>query len=80
MERRAALIKKYGDQFAVDNIMTQKIWQGMSDEQLLDSWGAPAAKDQKIYKTKITETYKYNRMGRNRFGSRVKVENGIVVG
>jgi hypothetical protein len=64
----------------VDNIMKKIIWQGMSDEQLLDSWGAPAAKDQKIYRTKITETYKYNRTRRNRFGSRVKVENGIVVG
>lgn len=78
--RRAQLIEKYSDDQIVDNIMNKMIWQGMSDEQLLDSWGSPAARDQKIYKTKITETYKYNQTGRNRFGSRVKVENGIVVG
>jgi len=79
-KRRERLMAKYGDANVVDGIMNQKIWQGMSDEQLIDSWGSPVAKDHKIYKTKISETYKYNQTGRNRFGSRVKVENGIVVG
>ena len=60
--------------------MNQLVWQGMSEDQLIDSWGAPVAGDQKIYKTKVSETFKYNQTSRNRFGSRVWVENGIVVG
>ncbi len=79
-KRREALMVKYGDASIVEAIMNRQIWQGMSDEQLIDSWGAPVAKDHKVYKTKLSETYKYNQTGRNRFGSRVKVENGLVVG
>lgn len=78
--QRQRLFNKYHDDGVVDRIMQKMIWQGMSDEQLIDSWGRPAAKDQKIYKTKISETFKYNRVGKNRYGSRVQLENGIVVG
>jgi len=60
--------------------MRRVIWQGMTQEQLIDSWGRPVARDQKIYKTKTAETFKYNQTGKNRFGSRVQVENGLVVG
>lgn len=73
-------MEKYGDERVVENIMSKMIWQGMTEDQLIDSWGRPAAKDQKVFKTKITETYKYNRIGHNRFRSRVKVENGVVIG
>jgi hypothetical protein len=34
----------------------------MSREQLVDSWGVPADIDDKVYKTKITQTFKYSRM------------------
>ena len=79
-ERRKVLLEKYGDPVIVDQIMKQIIWQGMSEEQLIDSWGQPISKDQKIYKSKIVETFKYNQTGKNRYRNRVKVENGIVVG
>jgi hypothetical protein len=79
-KRREYLLSKYRDQFIVDKIMRHMIWQGMSKEQLLDSWGSPANEDQKIYKTKVTETFKYSQYGRNRFHNRVRLDNGIVVG
>ena len=79
-KRRRYLFAKYNDDVIVDRIMSGTIWQGMSDEQLIDSWGSPAARDNKVYKTKTAQTFKYHQTGRNRFGSRVKVENGIVVG
>jgi hypothetical protein len=79
-QRRDQLLRKYGDKDLVEKIMKQLVWQGMSEDQLIDSWGAPVARDRKIYKTKVSETFKYNQKGRNRFGSRVWVENGIVVG
>jgi len=79
-QRRAELMAKYQDAAVVERIMDKKVWMGMSQEQLIDSWGRPEATDQKVYKTKMVETFKYNRTGRNRFRSRVKVENGTVTG
>lgn len=79
-QRRAALFAKYDDAGVVEMIMAKKIWQGMISGQLIDSWGSPTAKDHKIYKSKIAETYKYNQTGKNRFSSRVMLEDGVVVG
>lgn len=79
-KRRERLMAKYGDARIVEDIMNAKVWQGMSEEQLIDSWGPPAAKDHKIFKTKTSETFKYNMTGKNRFRERVKLENGFVVG
>lgn len=71
---------KYQDPIVVERIMNKEIWQGMTDEQLVDSWGRPEAKDSKLYKTKTSEIFKYGKIGKNRFVERVTVENGIVVG
>ncbi|MEJ0096542.1 MAG: hypothetical protein WDN46_24965 [Methylocella sp.] len=79
-KRRRYLFDKYQDESIVDKIMGKMIWQGMSEDQLIDSWGIPVAKDNRVYKTKTAETFKYDQIGKNRFGSRVRVENGIVVG
>jgi len=79
-KRREYLLAKYGDPVIVDKIQRKLIWQGMSQDQLLDSWGKPAAIDQKIYKSKVTETFKYSQSGKNRFRRRVRVDNGVVVG
>lgn len=78
--RRDRLLAKFGDPAVVDKIMKGTIWQSMSQEQLVESWGRPASVDQKVMKTKTVETFKYNRTGKNRFKNRIKVENGIVVG
>jgi hypothetical protein len=78
--RRKKLMAKYGDSEIVDGIMAKRIWQGMTEEQLTDSWGRPASIDQRVFKTKISLTYKYSQSGKNRFRERVKVENGLVVG
>jgi hypothetical protein len=79
-KRRERLWEKYKDQSVVEGIMKGLLWQGMSEEQLIDSWGRPVAKDHKVLKTKKTEIFKYNQTGKNRFASRVKLDNGIVVG
>ncbi len=78
--RRARLLARYGDLQIVEDIMAKKVWQGMTREQLLESWGQPADQGQRVTKTKTTTTYKYNQTGRNRFQSRVTLENDIVVG
>jgi len=81
--RRAAerqrLVDKYGDEIA-DRILARMIWQGMTEEQLLESWGGPADKDREIRKATTKETWKYGQTGRNRFSNRVFLENGVVIG
>jgi hypothetical protein len=79
-QRRAALLAKYNDPNLVDKIMGRTFWQGQTQEQLLDSLGQPVDIDQKVLKTKTKETWKYNRKGKSRFGLRITVENGVVVG
>jgi hypothetical protein len=78
--KRKELLAKYGDPSVVDMIMRRVVWEGMTQEQLIDSRGRPAARDEKVYKTKVVHVYKYNQDGRRRYQTRVTVENGYVVG
>ena len=79
-KKKRYLMSKYTDDHEVELIMKKHVWRGMSEEQLLNSLGRPTAKSQDVQKYKITETFKYNRMGKNRFKVRVRVANGTVVG
>ena len=79
-ERRKLLLQKYGNAAVVDRIMRKILWEGETEEQLTDSLGRPLAVDSHVLKTKITETWKYDSTGRNRYALRVRVDNGIVVG
>jgi uncharacterized protein YecT (DUF1311 family) len=76
---RQRLVDRYGEAIA-DRIIAKKIWQGMTEDQLVESWGAPADRDYEVKHTKTKETWKYGQTGRNRFSSRVFLENGFVVG
>jgi hypothetical protein len=78
--RRRILMEKYVDKQIVDAIMAQRVWQGMSKAMLIDSRGDPEDTDETVYKTKIKQTYKYGRTGKNRFRLRVYIEDGTVVG
>ena len=55
------------------------LWPGETHEQLLESLGTPADTDQKILKTKSKEIWKYRPVGKNRFGLKVTLDDGIVV-
>jgi uncharacterized protein len=78
-KRRERLVATYGEQ-AADRILARQVWQGMTDEQLVESWGLPADKDTEIKRTTTKETWKYGQTGKNRFNNRVYLENGIVIG
>jgi hypothetical protein len=78
--RRASLLAKYSDADVVEDIMAGKIWEGMQEEQLVESLGQPEDIATKVLKTKTVQTYKYGRVGKNRYSTRVIVENGVVVG
>jgi uncharacterized protein len=78
-ERRQRLVAKYGEQIA-EMIIAHQIWQGMTEEQLVESLGPPVDRDYEVKKTRTKETWKYGQTGRNRFSIRVYLENGVVIG
>ena len=78
--KRKQLLQKYGDPEIVRMIMTHRAWQGQTEEQLRDSLGRPVAVDHKVYKTKTKDVWKYDQVGKNRYNTRVTLENGEVVG
>jgi hypothetical protein len=69
--------QRYSDPTLRQLITEKKIWQGMTQEQLIDSWGKPFGLTNRVLKTKVKQTYAY---GSQRGGSKVYVDNGIVVG
>jgi uncharacterized protein len=73
------LVGKYGAEIAA-HIVAHKVWQGMTVEQLIKSWGSPAHVDCEIVKTRKKETWKYVQTGKNRFANRIYLENGVVIG
>jgi uncharacterized protein len=77
--RKQVLIAKYGDATAA-RILARQIWQGMTEEQLVDSWGRPVEIGSEVLRTKTKQIWKYGRTGKNRFRERVTVENGMVSG
>lgn len=78
--RLSYLLEKYGDTQLVSRIMSGTIWEAMTSDQLFDSAGQPEAVDQKYLKNKSREVWKYGHLGANRYGLRVTLENGTVVG
>jgi uncharacterized protein YecT (DUF1311 family) len=79
MRRKQRLVAKYGGEIAA-LIVARKVWQGMTEEQLTESWGVPVDLGHEIIRANIKETWKYGQTGKNRFNNRVYLENGIVIG
>jgi prepilin signal peptidase PulO-like enzyme (type II secretory pathway) len=80
LQKRNALLRKYGDQTIVERIMSGDVWQGMTRDQLIDCLGQPLAIDQKVEGHKSTEICKYDQDGANRFRLRVSIKDDVVVG
>ncbi len=79
--RYSRLLQKYGgDEKLVDALISKTIWQGMTEAQLLDSWGKPAAIEEKVMKTKVKQVFKYRPTAANRYRDKVTLEDGLIVG
>lgn len=74
------IYKKYGHTETAEKIINKTVWVGETTEQLTDSLGSPVDIDESVLKTKKKEVWKYYRKSANRYGFKVKVENGVVVG
>jgi hypothetical protein len=70
---------QYGEAVAL-KILEGRIWVGCPAAICREIHGQPADIDEKVMKTKVKHTYKYRPMGGNRYGFRVFVEDGTVVG
>lgn len=78
--RRTLLMRRYDDAEMVATILSGQIAQGMTAEMVIDTWGKPADMDERVMKTKTKQEMKYDQTGKNRFGTRVYLEDGVVVG
>lgn len=79
-DARHSLITQRYDPETAQRILSHQIWQGMTAEQLMDSAGMAEAVDTIVMKTKRKEIWKYDQETATRFGMRVTLEDGVVVG
>jgi hypothetical protein len=79
-QRRRHLIERYGDAEIAHRIMRGMYWQGQTAEQLREALGEPADIDQKAMKTKVKEIWKYRPTGKRRYGLKITLDDGVVVG
>jgi hypothetical protein len=73
------LCRRFGPQIAA-RILAGDIWQGQTSDMLVAVLGRPDDIDEKVLKTKAKYTYKYAPAGVRRYGLRVMIEDGVVVG
>lgn len=78
-ERYRELATRFGPDAAV-RIMRSEIWQGQTLEMLLESRGKPDDVKERVLKARTKHTLCYGQTGKNRFATRVHLEEGIVVG
>ncbi|WED28118.1 DUF2845 domain-containing protein [Vibrio sp. DW001] len=79
-QRRKRLMAKYRNEHIVNRLMKKTFWQGQTKDELIDSLGKPQDISQKVLKTKTKEIWKYNKSGKNRYGLKITIENGLVIG
>ena len=73
------LCRRFGQEAAA-RILRRDVWQGQTTAMLFESLGHPVDFDEKVLKTKVKRIYKWGQTGRNRYATRVTVEDGLVVG
>lgn len=74
------LMDRFEDEEMVETILDGKIARGMTYDMVVASWGEPVDLDETVLKTKTKRELKYDQKGKNRFGTRVYMEDGVVVG
>lgn len=77
-QRWEYLRSRFGD--AASRVLSKTLLQGDTTEFVKEAFGAPVDVQEKVHKSKVTHTFCYQPQGKNRYGFRVKLENGLVVG
>lgn len=74
------LMLKYDDEEIVSRILDQSIWIGQTSDQLQDSLGNPADISEWRNAKEFGETWKYLKIGKNRYALKIYLENDQVSG
>ncbi|MBP3139112.1 hypothetical protein ACTFQ5_20955 [Aliivibrio fischeri] len=77
--RKNYLLSKYMDEYVVEQILKNRIWQGQTKEEVEDSIGLPVKIERTVFKHNITECWKYKKR-KGEYSFLVLFENGEVVG
>ena len=80
LAKRARLMMKSKDEELIERLLEEKFWVGQTKEQLINSLGEPLDVNQKVLKTKVKEVWKYEQTGKNRYGLKITLDDGVVVG
>ena len=80
LAKRARLMMKSRDEELIERLLEEKFWVGQTKEQLINSLGEPLDVNQKVLKTKVKEVWKYEQTGKNRYGLKITLDDGVVVG
>ena len=73
------LCQRFGED-AARSISSGSLWVGATAEMVVEMLGDPIDVEETVMRTKTKRTLKYARTGANRYGLRVFVDDGIVVG
>ena len=80
LAKRSRLMMKSKDEELIERLLEEKFWVGQTKEQLISSLGEPLDVNQKVLKTKVKEVWKYEQTGKNRYGLKITLDDGVVVG
>jgi hypothetical protein len=75
----ASLRRKYTDASLVTALADQKIWIGMTADQLIDAWGEPDRIREYSSVSDLIYEYKYTKSHGNQFPARITVADGSVM-
>ncbi len=78
--RAARLLRTYHDPALVQRLLDHEFWVGQTEGQLRDSLGRPVDTDESVTKTRTRAVWKYGQRGKNRFGLRITLDDGVVTG
>lgn len=78
-QRWHALAARFGQE-AATAVMAGRIWQGQTAEMVIEALGRPVDVDERVLNAQMSQVWKYRPLGHNRYGLRVFIDNGVVVG
>lgn len=76
--RLAEADPSWGSEVA-ERLVAKELWVGETEEQVIFSFGKPAAVEESVLKTKTKRVFKYHPQPRG-FGLKIRFDNGKVVG
>lgn len=78
-ERFQSLAQRFGERNA-RLIVEKTLWQGATGDMIREMHGDPVDASRRVYKTRTTETWKYEPIDAKHFALQIILENDVCVG